>query len=50
MELERFIEVYPLDKNLDYAYYLMGLCYYEQIIDEEKDLQSITMQKNLILF
>ena len=52
MELERFIEVYPLDKNLDYAYYLMGLCYYEQIIDEEKDLQSITNAKqnfNIVL-
>ena len=52
MELERFIEVYPLDKNLDYVYYLMGLCYYEQIIDEEKDLQSITSAKknfNIVL-
>ena len=52
MELERFTEVYPLDKNLDYAYYLMGLCYYEQIIDEEKDLQSITNAKknfNIVL-
>ena len=39
MELERFIKVYPLDKNLDYAYYLLGLCYYEQIVDEKKDLQ-----------
>ena len=45
MELERFIKVYPLDKNLDYAYYLLGLCYYEQIVDEKKDLQSIVMAK-----
>ena len=52
MELERFIEVYPLDKNLDYAYYLLGLCYYEQIVDEEKDLQSISNAKqnfNIVL-
>ena len=52
MELERFIEVYPLDENLDYAYYLMALCYYEQIIDEEKDLQSIKNAKqnfNIVL-
>tara|TARA_B100001248_G_scaffold245309_1_gene215052 strand:+ start:728 stop:1570 length:843 start_codon:yes stop_codon:yes gene_type:complete len=40
-ELERFIKVYPSHKNLDYAYYLMGICYYEQIIDEKKDTQSI---------
>jgi len=45
MELQRFIKVYPLDKNLDYAYYLLGLCYYEQIVDEKKDLQSIIMAK-----
>ena len=40
-ELERFIKVYPLHKNLDYAYYLLAICYYEQIVDEKKDLQSI---------
>ena len=40
-ELERFIKVYPSHKNLDYAYYLMGICYYEQIIDEKKDTRSI---------
>jgi outer membrane protein assembly factor BamD len=40
-ELERFIKVYPSHKNLDYAYYLMGICYYEQIVDEKKDTRSI---------
>ncbi len=44
-ELERFIKVYPLNKNLDYVYYLLGVCYYEQIVDEKKDLQSITKAK-----
>ena len=43
MELVRFLKIYPLNKNIDYAYYLLGLCYYEQIVDEKKDLQSITM-------
>jgi len=38
-ELERFTKVYPLHKNLDYAYYLLAVCYYEQIVDEKKDLQ-----------
>ena len=38
-ELERFIRVYPLSKNLDYVYYLLGVSYYEQIVDEKKDLQ-----------
>ena len=41
-ELERFLRVYPLSKNLDYVYYLLAISYYEQIVDEKKDLQSIT--------
>ena len=40
-ELKRFIQVYPKNKNIDYAYYLLAVCYYEQIVDETKDLQSI---------
>ena len=44
-ELERFIRVYPKHKNMDYAYYLLSLCYYEQIVDEKKDLRSITEAK-----
>ena len=50
MELERFIKIYPLNKNLSYAYYLMGLCYYEQIVDEKKDLKSISKSKDYFLF
>ena len=44
-ELTRFIKVYPKNKNLDYVYYLLGLSYYEQIVDEKKDLQSIVKAK-----
>ena len=44
-ELERFLIIYPKSKNLDYAYYLLGVSYYEQIIDEKKDLQSIIKAK-----
>jgi len=40
-ELERFIRVYPYYKDLDYAYYLLAISHYEQIVDEKKDLQSI---------
>ena len=40
-ELKRFIRVYPKHKDIDYAYYLLGVSYYEQIVDEKKDLQSI---------
>ena len=40
-ELERFIKIYPTYKDLDYAYYLLAICYFEQIVDEKKDLGSI---------
>ena len=44
-ELERFIKIYSNHKDLDYAYYLLALCYYEQIVDEKKDLNSIKLAK-----
>ena len=44
-ELDRFLKVYPKHKNLDYVYYLLGISYYEQIVDEKKDLQSIIKAK-----
>ena len=44
-ELKRFIKVYPYHKNLSYAHYLMGVCFFEQIVDEKKDLQSIRNAK-----
>ena len=44
-ELERFLKIYPKHYDLDYAYYLLGLSYYEQIVDEKKDLQSILKAK-----
>ena len=46
LELKRFIKIYPLNKNIDYAYYLLSLCYYEQIVDEKKDLESILNAKS----
>ncbi len=41
LELKRFIEIYPNHKREAYAYYLLAMCYYEQIEDERKDLGSI---------
>ena len=45
MELDRFLKVYPKNKNLDYAYYMLGIAYYEQIVDEKKDTFSILKSK-----
>ena len=44
-ELKRFLKVYPTHKDIDYAYYLLAISYYEQIVDEKKDLQSILNAK-----
>jgi outer membrane protein assembly factor BamD len=49
-ELKRFIKVYPLHKDIDYAYYLLGISYYEQIVDEKKDLESIIKAKENFKF
>jgi|TARA_B110000438_G_C15773406_1_gene632964 outer membrane protein assembly factor BamD len=39
--LERHIKNYPADENIPYAHYLIAICYYEQILDEKKDLQPL---------
>ena len=44
-ELKRYLQVYPKQKNLDYANYLLAICYFEQIVDEKKDLESIINAK-----
>ena len=49
-ELKRFIKIYSKNKNLDYAYYMLGIVYYEQIVDEKKDLKSINNAKNTFKF
>ena len=46
-ELKRFIKIYKKHENLDYAYYLLAICYFEQIVDEKKDLQSIINSKEI---
>jgi outer membrane protein assembly factor BamD len=45
-ELEIFLRKYPKHSNVDYAYYLMAICYYEQIVDEKKDLNSVIKSKD----
>ena len=46
-ELERFLKVYPYHPELNYVYYLLGICYYEQIVDEKKDTQAIIKAKEV---
>jgi len=44
-EIKTFLRKYPGHKDNDYANFLMGMAYYEQIVDEKKDLNSIVMAK-----
>ena len=47
-ELKRFIKIYPNHKNIDYANYLLAISFYEQIIDETKDINSINQAKKYL--
>ena len=49
-ELERFIKIYPFYKDISYVHYLLGICYFEQIVDEKKDLRSIRQAKEKFEF
>lgn len=46
--LERFIKVYPADKNIAYANYLLAISLYEQILDEKKDIVPLLKSKEKI--
>ena len=48
--LERHMKYYPADKNMPYAHYLMAMCYYEQILDEKKDLEPLLKAKEKFEF
>ena len=48
--LERHINNYPADKNIPYAHYLIAMCYYEQILDEKKDLKPLLKSKKKFEF
>ena len=48
--LEKHIRNYPADKNLPYAHYLIAISYYEQILDEKKDLDPLLKAKEKFEF
>ena len=48
--LERHIQNYPADKNIPYAHYLIAICYFEQILDEKKDLKPLLKAKEKFEF
>ena len=40
-DLNRFLKIYPSDKNTIYAHYLIAIIYFEQITDETKDIEPL---------
>ena len=49
-ELERFLKTYPNHPRTDYAYYLLAINYYDQVVDESRDLESILKSKEYFEF
>ena len=45
IELEKYLDKYKNHTRRDYAYYLLALCHYNQIVDETKDLNEILKAK-----
>ena len=48
--LNRFLKLYPADKNVIYAHYLIAIIYFEQISDEKKDLKPLLNAEEKINF
>ncbi len=48
INLKRFKKIYPADPNIDYAHYLIAISYYEQILDEKKDIEPLLLSKSTI--
>ena len=49
-ELKRFIKTYPKNPDLNYAHFLLAMCYYEKIVDEKKDLGPLLKAQNKFNF
>ena len=41
INLKRYISLYPASDLVPYAQYLLGMCYFDQIIDEKRDQTSV---------
>ena len=39
--IERFLKIYPADKNVIYVNYLKAIIFYEQIGDEKRDIEPL---------
>ena len=44
-EIERYLKTYPKHKNIDYAHFMLAMCYYEIVVDEKRDLDPLLKAK-----
>ena len=49
-EIERYLKTYPNHKNIDYAHFLLAMCYYETVVDEKRDLEPLLKAKQQFEF
>ncbi len=49
-EIERYLKTYPNHKNIDYAHFLLAMCYYETVVDEKRDLEPLLKAKKQFKF
>jgi outer membrane protein assembly factor BamD len=45
---QRFTQLYPANKDVSYAYYLIAVSYYEQIVDVGRDQRNTNMALNAL--
>ncbi len=48
--LQRYLKTYPTDSNIEYAHYLIAMCYYETIEDEKRDSAPLLKARKKFLF
>ena len=48
--LDNYLKIYPADKNVIYAHYLIAVIYFEQLSDEKKDIDPLLQAQEKINF
>ena len=48
--LDNYLKIYPADKNVIYAHYLIAVIYFEQLSDEKKDINPLLQAQEKISF
>ena len=44
-QIESYMKKYPNHINMDYAHFILAMCYYENIVDEKRDLEPLLQSK-----